>query len=57
MYKGGKLGAEIAGTAGAGGVVAKGAMAVPMLAKYADSLSLMRLALLQWHKVWRVGWR
>ena len=35
LYKGFKLGGEIAGTAGAGGVVAKGAMAVPMLAKYA----------------------
>lgn len=35
MYKGFKLGGEIAGTAGAGGLVARGAMSVPILAKYA----------------------
>lgn len=34
-YAGGKLGAEIAGTAGAGGVVAKGLSAIPMLSKLA----------------------
>ena len=35
MYKGGKLAGEIAGTAGAGGVLANGARAVPFLAKAA----------------------
>lgn len=35
LYKGGKIGAEIAGTAGAGGLVAKGLSAIPALAKFA----------------------
>lgn len=35
MYQGGKLAGEIAGTAGAGGVIANGARAVPALAKFA----------------------
>lgn len=38
MYKGGKLGAEIAGTAGVGGVLARGASAVPWLATNAAPL-------------------
>jgi len=38
MYQGGKLGGEIAGTAGAGGLLAKGASAVPGLAKAAPSV-------------------
>ena len=35
MYKGGKIGAEVAGSAGVGGVLAKGLQAIPMLAKFA----------------------
>ncbi|MDE1997787.1 MAG: hypothetical protein KGI52_02550 [Burkholderiales bacterium] len=35
LYQGGKLGVEIAGTAGAGSVVARGMQAVPLLAKFA----------------------
>lgn len=35
MYQGGKLAGEIAGTAGAGGVMANGMRAVPALAKFA----------------------
>lgn len=38
VYKGGKLGGEIAGTAGMGGVIAKGAQAVPYLAQNAAPL-------------------
>lgn len=38
MYKGGKLGGEIAGTAGMGGLVARGASAVPYLAQNAAPL-------------------
>lgn len=38
MYKGGKLGAEIAGTAGAGGVLAKGASMVPGVARVAPGI-------------------
>lgn len=38
MYKGGKLGGEIAGTAGMGGLVARGASAVPYLAQNAPAL-------------------
>jgi hypothetical protein len=38
MYKGAKLGSEIAGTSGIGGVLAKGAMAVPQLARFAPAL-------------------
>lgn len=38
LYKGGKLGGEIAGTAGVGGVLAKGAMAIPYLAKAAPAV-------------------
>lgn len=38
-YKGGDIAAQIAGTAGAGGVLAKGAASVPMLAKYAPALA------------------
>lgn len=34
-YSGGKLGAEIAGTAGVGGLLAKGMSAIPYLAKFA----------------------
>lgn len=34
-YSGGKLGAEIAGTAGAGGMLAKGMSVIPQLAKFA----------------------
>lgn len=38
LYKGGKLAGEIAGTAGAGGVLAKGAQAVPALTRAVPSL-------------------
>jgi hypothetical protein len=38
MYKGGKLAGEIAGTAGAGGVLARGASAVPGVAAAAPNL-------------------
>lgn len=38
LYKGGKIGAEIAGTAGAGGVLAKGASLIPGVAKAAPAL-------------------
>ena len=38
MYKGGKLGAEIAGTAGAGGLLAKGASMVPGVARVAPGI-------------------
>jgi hypothetical protein len=38
MYKGGKLGGEIAGTAGMGGLLARGASAVPYLAQNAAPL-------------------
>lgn len=38
MYKGGKLAGEIAGTAGAGGLVARGASAVPAIASRAPNL-------------------
>jgi hypothetical protein len=38
MYKGGKLGAEIAGTAGAGGAIAKGLGAIPGVASVAPKL-------------------
>lgn len=38
MYKGGKLATEIAGTAGMGGALAKGAALVPGVAKYAPNL-------------------
>ncbi|MHB1098438.1 MAG: hypothetical protein ACYCZR_02670 [Burkholderiales bacterium] len=38
MYKAGKLGGEIAGTAGAGGVLANGARAVPVLARLAPAI-------------------
>lgn len=38
LYKGGKIGAEIAGTAGAGGVLAKGAALVPSIAKLAPAI-------------------
>jgi hypothetical protein len=38
LYQGGKLGAEIAGTAGAGGVLAKGAAMVPAMAQKAPAL-------------------
>jgi hypothetical protein len=38
MYKGGKLAGEIAGTAGAGGVVARGLSAVPAIASRAPNL-------------------
>jgi len=38
MYKGGKLGGEIAGTAGMGGLVARGAAAVPYIAQNAPAL-------------------
>jgi hypothetical protein len=38
LYQGGKLGAEIAGTAGAGGVLAKGAAIVPGMAQKAPAL-------------------
>lgn len=37
-YKAAKLGSEIAGTAGVGGTLAKGAMAVPQLARFAPAL-------------------
>lgn len=37
-YKGAKLGAEIAGTSGIGGVLAKGAQAIPALARFAPAL-------------------
>lgn len=40
MYKGGKLGGELAGTAGAGGVIANGLMrAAPAVAKFAPSVA------------------
>lgn len=39
MYKGGKLATEIGGTAGVGGVLAKGVQAIPALAKAAPSLA------------------
>src|SRR5574340_487160 len=35
LYKGGKIGGEIAGTAGAGGVIARGLSAVPAIARAA----------------------
>jgi hypothetical protein len=38
LYKAGKIGGEIAGTAGVGGTLAKGAMAVPQLARFAPAL-------------------
>lgn len=38
MYKGGKLAGEIAGTAGAGGALARGASAVPAIASRAPNL-------------------
>lgn len=38
-FKGGELGADIAGTAGAGGVLAKGAQAIPALARFAPALA------------------
>lgn len=38
MYQGGKLGVEVAGTAGAGGMIARGALAVPALARFAPVL-------------------
>lgn len=37
-FKGGELAADVAGTAGVGGVLAKGAMAVPALARFAPAL-------------------
>ena len=37
-FKGGKLGTQIAGTAGVGGVLAKGAQAIPAIAKFAPAL-------------------
>ncbi|MFN7611061.1 MAG: hypothetical protein ACK5QX_09030, partial [bacterium] len=37
-FKGGKLGAEVAGTAGAGGVLAKGVAAIPQVATRAPLL-------------------
>lgn len=39
MYKGGKLGAEVAGTAGAGGVLAKGVSMIPGVATKAPLLA------------------
>lgn len=40
MYKGGKLGGELAGTAGAGGVIASGLMrAAPAVARFAPSVA------------------
>lgn len=38
-FKGGELGADIAGTAGIGGTLAKGAMAIPAIANYAPKLA------------------
>ncbi|CAB4188152.1 hypothetical protein UFOVP1165_45 [uncultured Caudovirales phage] len=38
-FRGGKLGVDIAGTAGAGGVLAKGAQAIPALARFAPALA------------------
>ena len=38
LYGGGKLAAEIAGTSGVGGILAKGAAAVPQLARFAPAL-------------------
>lgn len=38
FYTAGKIGGEIAGTAGIGGVLAKGAAAIPQLAKFAPAL-------------------
>ena len=38
-FKGGELGADIAGTAGIGGALAKGAMAIPAIAGYAPKLA------------------
>lgn len=39
LYKGGKITGEILGTAGAGGVLAKGASLLPKTAAYADALA------------------
>lgn len=38
-FKGGELAADVAGTAGAGGVLAKGAEAIPMLSRFAPALA------------------
>lgn len=38
-YKGGKLASEIAGTSGAGGLLAKGAYSVPALARFAPAIA------------------
>lgn len=44
-FKGGELGSEIAGTAGAGGVLAKGASLIPQLARFAPALESGGLSL------------
>lgn len=38
-FKGGELGADIAGTAGVGGLLAKGARSIPLVAQYAPRLA------------------